>query len=111
MGQQITVTSKTTPRPGVVRIEINRSLTGMAHERYVAGVAVTGDRPPDLLARRLFDRGGVSAVHVYGNVITIELASGADDAGLEELVSELYIHYREGVVPSFPAPDAQAAPA
>lgn len=103
MGQQITVTKKTSPRPGVVRIDINRSLTGMAHERYVAGVGITGDRPPDVLARRLFDRGGVSAVHIHGNVITIELASGADDHGLEELVTDLYIHYRQGVTPSFPA--------
>ena len=103
MGQQISVTKKTSPRPGVVRIEINRSLTGMAHERYVAGVGVTGDRPPDLLARRLFERGGVKAVHVYGNVITVEMADGADDQGLEDLVVELYIHYRPGVEPSYPA--------
>ena len=102
MGQQITVTKCTSPRPGVVRIEINRSLTGMAHERYVAGVGITGDRPPDVLAQRLFDRGGISAVHIYGNVITIELSSGGEAEGLEELVSDLYIHYREGVAPTFP---------
>lgn len=103
MGQQITVTKKASPRPGVVRIDINRSLTGMAHERYVAGVEITGDRPPDVLARRLFERGGVKAVHMYANVITIELGSGADDTGLEQLVGDLYIHYREGVTPSYPA--------
>ncbi|MGI8792082.1 MAG: hypothetical protein ACR2H3_02710 [Acidimicrobiales bacterium] len=103
MGQQITVTNTTTPRPGVVRIDINRSLTGMAHERFVAGVAITGERPPDVLARRIFDRGGVKAVHIYGNVITVELASGADADGLVDLVNDLYIHYREGVTPSFPA--------
>lgn len=102
MGQQITVTKNSTPRPGVVRIEINRSLTGMSHERYVSGVPVTGERPPDELARRLFDRGDVSTVHVYGNVITIELAAGGKPDGLAELVGGLYIHYREGVEPSFP---------
>ena len=68
MGQPITVIEKPTSRPGVVRFELNRSLTGMGHERYRSRDDATGDRPADELARRLFDRGGVDGVHIYSNV-------------------------------------------
>lgn len=102
MGQPITVVQKPTTRPGIVRFELNRSLTGMGHERYSAVVEVTGHRPPDELARRLFAHGGVNAVHVYSNEVTVELAPGADAAGMLETLQELFIHYTEGVVPSIP---------
>jgi hypothetical protein len=102
MGQPISVVEKPSPKPGVVRFEINRSLTGMGHERYRSAADATGDRPPDVLARRLFERGGVAAVHVYSNVITVELAEGGSGEGLGELIEELFIHYREGVEPSPP---------
>ncbi|MBW3573974.1 MAG: NifU N-terminal domain-containing protein [Actinobacteria bacterium] len=99
MGQPITVVEKPTANPGVVRFEINRSLTGMGHERYVIRQEIPGHRPPDELARRLFARGGVEAVHIYSNVITVNLAAGADSAGLLETIQELFIHYRPGVHP------------
>lgn len=99
MGQPITVVEKPTSTPGVVRFETNRSITGMGHERYVIRRDITGHRPPDELARRLFARGGVEAVHVYSNVITVNLAAGADSTGLREIIEELFIHYRPGVVP------------
>ena len=102
MGQPITVVQKPTTRPGVVRFDLNRSLTGMGHERYRAGADITGQRPPDELARRLFARGGVEAVHVYSNEVTVELAAGSDGAGLREALEELFIHYTEGVTPSIP---------
>lgn len=102
MGQPITVTEKPTSQPGVVRFEINRSLTGMGHERYRSAADATGDRPPDVLARRLFERGGIDAVHLYSNVITIDLSKGATDAGLGDVIRELFIHYTEGVQPSIP---------
>ncbi len=102
MGQPITVVQKPTQRPDVVRFEINRSLTGMGHERYRSAEDATGDRPPDVLAHRLFERGGVDAVHVYSNVITVDLAEGADAEGIADLISELFIHYRAGVQPSIP---------
>jgi len=102
MGQPITVVEKRSPRPGLVRFEINRSLTGMGHERYRSADDATGDRPPDVLARRLFERGGVAGVHVFSNVITVALAEGATSEGIRELVEELFIHYREGVQPSIP---------
>lgn len=106
MGQPISVTRKPSTRPGIVRFEINRSLTGMGHERYRSPAEVAGDRPPDHLARRLFEVGGnaVRAIHVYSNVITVEvdatLPAGDLDA-MEEAVRSLYIHYKDGVTPSF----------
>ena len=102
MGQPITVVQKQTTRPGIVRFELNRSLTGMGHERYSATIDVTGNRPPDEMARRLFARGGVNALHVYSNEVTVELAPGADPSGLLETLQELFIHYTEGVTPSIP---------
>ena len=102
MGQPITVVQKPSPKPGLVRFEINRSLTGMGHERYRSPADATGDRPPDVLARRLFERGGVDAVHVFSNVITVDLAEGSSADGMREMIEELFIHYREGVEPSIP---------
>lgn len=102
MGQPIAVVQKPSSRPGVVRFEINRSLTGMGHERYRSPADATGDRPPDVLARRLFEHGGVDAVHVFSNVITVDLAEGATGEGMRELIEELFLHYRDGVQPSIP---------
>src|SRR5438067_1172791 len=71
MGQLITV--KTRPgRSDSVRIfDLNRSLTGMAIERYASLVGTAGDRPPDVLARRLFDL-GAAAVTVYSSAVSVE---------------------------------------
>jgi len=99
MGQPIVVVEKPTSRPGVARFEINRSLTGMDPERYRSLEDVKGDRPPDVLARRLFERGGIDAVHVYSNVVTVDLSKGATTEGMADLVRDLYIHYTEGVAP------------
>ena len=99
MGQPITVVEKPTITPGVVRFETNRSLTGMGHESYKKREAVVGQRPPDELARLLFERDGVEAVHIYSNVITVNMSPGADASGLREIVHNLFIHYRPGVVP------------
>jgi len=102
MGQPVVVVEKRSSKPGVVRFEINRSLTGMGHERYRSVADATGDRPPDVLARRIFEHGGVAAVHVYSNMITVELTDDGSAEGLQELIEELFIHYREGVQPSIP---------
>ena len=95
MGQPITVVQKHSRRPGVVRFEINRPLTGMGHERYVAGQTIDGQRPPDELARRLFEHGGADAVHIYDNMITVDLSKGATDDGLIDVIRELFLFYRE----------------
>jgi len=102
MGQPIVVVQKPSSTKGVLRFEINRSLTGMGHEPYASAAAATGDRPPDVLARRLFEHGGVDAVHVFSNMITVELSAGESGGGMRELIEELFIHYREGVQPSIP---------
>lgn len=93
MGQPITVTEKHGGRTDVVRFDLNRSLTGMGHERYRADQEILGNRPPDELARRLFAHGGVEAVHIYSNVVTVDLASGASSEGLADIVHSLFVHY------------------
>jgi hypothetical protein len=105
MGQPITVVRKPSSNPAIVRFETNRTLTGTGHEHYHAGVAVSGERPPDVLARRLFEKGGIgiASVHVHSNIIDVELAAGGSADGLDDLIRELYIHYKPGVAPSFPA--------
>ncbi|HEX2040311.1 MAG TPA: NifU N-terminal domain-containing protein [Acidimicrobiales bacterium] len=85
-----------------MRFELNRSLTGMGHERYRSAADATGDRPPDELARRLFRRPGVEAVHVYSNVVTVEVSSGVDAGELRDEIEALFIHYTAGVTPSIP---------
>jgi hypothetical protein len=87
--------------------DLNRSLTGMGHERYRSLADAVGDRPCDVLARRLLEQPGVKAVHIYSNVATVELAPGASSAGLIEIIIDLFTYYREGVEVAEPG----AAPA
>ena len=102
MGQPVAVFEKPTTNPRVVRFELNRSLTGMGHERYRAAAECEGERPPDVLARRLFERGGIEEVHMYSNVVTVTLAPGGKSDGIAEIIRNLYIHYLPGVTPSIP---------
>lgn len=111
MGQPITVVQKPSHRPGVVRFEINRPLTGMGHERYAAGQTIDGQRPPDELARRLFEHGGVDAVHIYDNMITADLSKGATDDGLVDVIRELFLFYREPSAPEQEPRVDEGAPA
>lgn len=75
MGQTITVSLRTGASPSVRFFDTNRSLTGMAIERYEPGdPRLTGNRPPDVVARRLFALGATS-VTVYSNVVTVEAPS------------------------------------
>jgi hypothetical protein len=108
MGQPVSVIEKPSNQGGVVRFEINRVLTGMGHERYLAGDAVEGDRPPDELARRLFERGGIDGVHINSNVITVHLARGSGSEGIAAIIEDLYTHYRPGV--PVPSPEDFASP-
>ncbi|HEX4822173.1 MAG TPA: hypothetical protein VFV00_18350 [Acidimicrobiales bacterium] len=111
MGQPITVVQKHSHRPGVVRFEINRPLTGMGHERYLKGQQIDGVRPPDELARRLFERGGIDAIHVYDNMITVDLSKGATDDGLLDVIRELFLYYREPSAPGQEPRVDEGAPA
>jgi hypothetical protein len=74
----------------------------MGHERYRSRDHATGVRPVDELARRLFDHGGVEAVHVYSNVVTVDLAGPAAPDGLRQVIEDLFLYYREGVAPAAP---------
>ena len=100
MGLAINVKEHATRTPGVYRFEADRGFTGMAHERYSSLADIVFDRPPDRLAKVLFERGGVKHVHIYGNEVTVTLVPGATTAGIADLIQNLFIHYREGVTPS-----------
>jgi hypothetical protein len=111
MGQPVAVAEKPTPRPGLVRFELNRSLTGMGHERYTAPEQVIGDKTSAELARRLFATGKVDAVHLYQNVVTVDVKKGFTAEGLADVVENLYIYWVPGrEVPVLEAP-AEEAPA
>jgi hypothetical protein len=118
VGQPVAVTEKPSATPGVVRFELNRSLTGMGHERYASVGEATGNTPGAVLARRLFETGQVGAVHVYANVVTVDLAKGYGSDGLSDIVRDVYVYYRPGVEPpsieslmaAVEAPEAAAAP-
>lgn len=83
----------------MVRFEANRSFTGMGHERFSSVEQATGSRPAAVVAQRLFATGQVSAVHVYANVITVELSKGAGAQGLEQVVRDLYQYWKPGMEP------------
>ena len=99
MGQDVTVVEKASSRPGMVRFETNRPLSGMGHERYASIDDVVGDRPVDDAARLLFETGQVDLVHIYANMITVELARGSTSEGLAELIEGMFTYYVPGVVP------------
>lgn len=103
MGQPVTVVQKSTSRPDVIRFEINRSITGMDPHRYTAGEEIQGDSPPDRVAKRLFAHPGVDGVHVYSNVITVDLGDGVVPAEqLRADIETLFIYYGEGVEVAVP---------
>jgi hypothetical protein len=108
MGQPITVTEKPGERDDIVRFDLNRSLTGMGHERYRADQEILGDRPPDELARRLFAHGGLEGVHIYSNVVTVDLAPGAKSDGLADIVHSLFVHYDHDEAAPEPSPEPAA---
>lgn len=99
MGQLVAVTEKPSSTRGVVRFELNRSLSGMGHERFASVDDAYGPTPSAEIARRLFATGKVDAVHVYANMITVDLQKGYDSSGLADLVREMYQYWKPGVEP------------
>jgi hypothetical protein len=99
MGQLVAVTEKPSASPGVVRFELNRALTGMGHEHFRSADEAFGPRPAAELARRLFATGQADAVHVYSNIVTVDLATGASSAGLADVVRYLYQYWQPGMAP------------
>ncbi|MBI4935664.1 MAG: hypothetical protein HY828_17415 [Actinobacteria bacterium] len=116
MGQQIAVVAKPSPTPGVVRYEANRNLTGMGHESFTSVGQAVGPRPAAALARQLLGTGQVAGVHIFGNIITVDILKGHSADGLDDVVRDLYQYWKPGMAPpSFedlvPEAAAEAAPA
>lgn len=99
MGQPVAVLEGPAGKLGMVRFEANRSFTGMGHERFASPDEATGTKPAVVVAQRLFATGQVAAVHVYGNIITVDLAKGCGAQGLEDVVRDLYQYWRPGMEP------------
>lgn len=99
MGQLVAVTEKQSATPGIVRFEVNRTLSGQGHERFRSVLDAHGATSSDELARRLFSTGKVAGVHVYSNIITVDLEKGYESDGLADVVRDLYTYWRPGVVP------------
>lgn len=100
MGQPVAVQQLNSTRPGIVRFETNRVLTGTANEHYTSGEPIYGNRPPDVLARELLGlHDSIKSLSINSSIITVELAHGADPAEIAETIANLYIYYRPGVEP------------
>lgn len=115
MGQPVVVVEKPSRQPGVVRYEANRSLSGMGHEHFTDAQPTAGITPSAELARRLFATGRVAGVHVYQNIVTVDLRKGFDSAGLTDVIRDLYQYWKPGMEPPafedlVPAEEAVAAP-
>lgn len=112
MGQQVAVVEKPSPRPGVLRFETNRSLTGMGHERFTSVLDAIGPRPAAVLARKLLSTGQVESVYIYSNIISVDIAEGSSSDGLSDIVRNMYQYWKPGMeMPTFDAPAEEAAPA
>ena len=111
MGQQIAVVAKPSRTPGVIRYEANRNLTGMGHELFRTSADAVGTRPAAVLARELLATGKVDSVHVFGNMITVDITKGHDESGLDDVVRDLYQYWKPGMAPpSFEDLAPEAAP-
>lgn len=109
MGQMVSVVQKPTSIPGVVRFESNRTLTGQGHERFTSAADAIGPRPAAELARRLLSTGQVKGVHMFSNIITVNLLKGYQGDGLYDIVRELFQYWKPGMEPAvFEAPEAAA---
>ena len=99
MGQPVVVTSRPSSQPGLLRFEANRSLTGMGHEHYGSLEEAAGSGSAPTVARRLLETGQVESVHVFGNMVTVDLRKGFSGESLAPVIEDLYTYYREGFVP------------
>jgi hypothetical protein len=99
MGQLVGVVEKPSTTPGIVRFELNRSLSGMGHEHFSSMLDAIGSKPSAALARQLFATGKVGSVHVYGNIVTVDVEKGYDSSGLADVVREMYRYWKPGVEP------------
>ena len=84
----------------------------MGHEHYRSLEDATGTGSAPMLARRLLETGQVDSVHVYSNIVTVDLHKGYSGETLDPIIEDLYIYYRPGFVPpplEMPEEEASAA--
>ena len=115
MGQLVGVIENKSTIAGLVRFELNRNLTGSGHERFVSALEAKGPRPAAERARRLVDTGQVAGVHLYMNMVTVDLNKGSTSDGLFDIVRDMYQYWKPGMTPPAfedlaPAADAPDAP-
>jgi len=115
MGQLVGVIENKSTMAGLVRFELNRNLTGSGHERFASAHEAKGPRPAAELARRLFDTGQVAGVHLYMNMVTVDLNKGFTSDGLFDIVRDMYQYWKPGMTPPAfedlaPAADTPDAP-
>jgi hypothetical protein len=112
VGQPITVTVRAGNRPDVRFFDTNRSLTGMAIEVYRSGEPTTGERPPDVLARRVLEL-GADKVTIYSNVVTVEARADAWpdlEPKVQHTIEHLFEFYGNEAGWSFEARGMEAPP-
>ena len=115
MGQLVGVIENKSTIAGLVRFELNRNLTGSGHERFTSAHEAKGPRPAAELARRLFDTGQVAGVHLYMNMVTVDLNKGFSSDGLFDVIRDMYQYWKPGMTPPAfedlaPVGDATDAP-
>ena len=110
MGQPITVTVRKGANPKIRFFDCNRSLTGMAIEVYESVAEAAGDRPPDVLARRLLGAGAMK-VTIYSNVAVVEAHEDSwsvlEDKG-KAIIEHLFEFYGDDAGWSFAARGMEA---
>jgi ferredoxin--NADP+ reductase len=93
MGQPIDVIATTVG--DVAIFDLDRSLTGQDSRTFRA--TPPGDSPPEILARRLWDRDPeVSSVHIFSNTVTIARNDGWDEHTIgkaSDVIANLFVHY------------------
>ena len=118
VGQPVDVKQTTAGVAGRIRFELNRTLTGQGHEKFTSVSQAIGPRPAAELARRLFNSGAVLGVHIFANIVTIDLAPGSRDGDLAQIITDLHQYWKPGMKPpsveelmaKVAAPAAAAAP-
>ncbi len=118
VGQPVDVKQTTAGVAGRIRFELNRTLTGQGHEKFTSASQAIGPRPAAELARRLFNSGAVLGVHVFANIVTVDLVPGSRDSDLAQIVTDLHQYWKPGMKPptveelmaQVAAPTAAAAP-
>jgi hypothetical protein len=83
----------------------------MGHERFTAPEQAIGPRPSAELARRLFATGRVDSIHMYQNVVTVDVKKGFTSEGLADVLEHLYIYWVPGREPPVLEMPVEEAPA